>query len=245
MNIKLIACEILYREFCHAAAGAPHKVDVEFLPKGLHDVGTEKMQAGLIEALDQVDQSRYDAVALGYGLCNNGIVGLGLEHIPLVVPRAHDCITLFLGCRHRYEEYFFANGGVYFKTSGWIERGEGLDQFTESAARKQLGLPATYEEMVAQFGEDNARYLQEQLGDLTVNYDRIAYIAMGLPADAQFETVAQSQADEKEWGFERLEGDMSLIHALLSGNWDNDLFLVVPPGGKIEPSYNADIVQLG
>ena len=39
MKLKLIACEVLSREMWFAAARAPHQVDVEFLPKGLHDLG--------------------------------------------------------------------------------------------------------------------------------------------------------------------------------------------------------------
>ena len=39
MRLKLISCEVLYREMCAAISRAPHEVDVEFLPKGLHDEG--------------------------------------------------------------------------------------------------------------------------------------------------------------------------------------------------------------
>ena len=41
MQLKLIACEIFYREMCAAVARSPNQVDVEFLPKGLHDIGAE------------------------------------------------------------------------------------------------------------------------------------------------------------------------------------------------------------
>ncbi len=47
MRLKLIACEILYREFCWAVARSLHRVDVEFLPKGLHDIGQAGMHARL------------------------------------------------------------------------------------------------------------------------------------------------------------------------------------------------------
>jgi len=66
---KLITCEIFYREMCAAVARAPHLVDIEFLPKGLHDIGSAKMSARLQEAVDTVDAERYQAVLLGYALC--------------------------------------------------------------------------------------------------------------------------------------------------------------------------------
>jgi hypothetical protein len=131
MRLKLLACEIVYRELCAAVSRSVNQVDAEFLPKGLHDVGQAGMSSRLQEALGRVDESRYDAVLLGYALCSNGLVGLAARSVPLVVPRAHDCITLFLGSKERYLEYFQNHPGVYFKTSGWIERGDGLAQVGE------------------------------------------------------------------------------------------------------------------
>src|SRR3989304_10110883 len=112
MRLKLIACEILYREFCTAIARSPNQIDVEFLPTGLHDMGQAKMFARLKEAIDAVDESQYEAIVLGYALCNNGILGLMAKKIPLVVARAHDCITLFLGSKERYMDYFRKNPGT-------------------------------------------------------------------------------------------------------------------------------------
>ena len=49
----------------------------------------------------------------------------------------HDCITLFLGDKERYLDYFQSHPGVYFKTSGWIKRGEGLKQYKEDSIAHQ------------------------------------------------------------------------------------------------------------
>ena len=46
---QLIGCEVLFREMCHACAHSPHQVDVEFLPKGLHDLGGKPMSAKVQE----------------------------------------------------------------------------------------------------------------------------------------------------------------------------------------------------
>ena len=99
MRLKLLACEIMYRELCAAAARSTNLVDVEFLPKGLHDIGHEGMCVRLAQTLAAIDETRYEAVLLGYGLCSNGLVGLAAQSVPLIVPRAHDCITLFLGSK--------------------------------------------------------------------------------------------------------------------------------------------------
>ena len=153
MRLRLISCEIFFREMCHVVAHSPHTIDLEFLPKGLHDVGTAEMHARLQAAIDRIDNTPYDAILLGYGLCNNGIVGLTSRDRRLVVPRAHDCITLFMGSASRYMDYFRNHPGVYFTTTGWIERGGAHGELSQLALGKQLGFLQTYEEMVARYGE--------------------------------------------------------------------------------------------
>ena len=55
VRLKLIACEIFYRELCAAVARSVNQVDLEFLPKGLHDIGQEGMNRRLQEVLAGVD----------------------------------------------------------------------------------------------------------------------------------------------------------------------------------------------
>ena len=123
--MKLIACEVLCREYCDAIARAPHRVDVQFVSKGLHDLGGPAMRSGLQELIDTVDPAAYSAVLLGYALCGNGLNGLVAQRVPLVAARMHDCIGLLLGSRSRYDEYFHAHSGTYFRSTGWLERGGG------------------------------------------------------------------------------------------------------------------------
>ncbi len=243
MRLKLIACEILYREFCWAVARSPHRVDVEFLPKGLHDVGQVGMNARLREAAGAVDPQLYDAVLMGYALCSNGLVGLKATTIPLVVPRAHDCITLFLGDKDRYLDYFQNHTGVYFKTSGWIERGEQLEQLGPDSFQARSGMNRSYAELVEKYGEDNARFLAEQFAGMTHNYSKLTYIEMGIEPDGRFEEETRRQARERGWQFEKLAGDMGLIVDLVDGNWSDDRFLVVSPGQQIAPAFDARIVK--
>ena len=78
MRLKLISCEVFYRELCETVARSPHQVDLEFLPKGLHDIGCAGMQARLQNAIDAVPPDRFDAITLGYGLCASGWALLAL-----------------------------------------------------------------------------------------------------------------------------------------------------------------------
>ena len=62
MRCKLISCEVLFREMCDACSRSPHQLDVEFLPKGLHDLGGKAMAVRLQEAVDRTPDAIYDAV---------------------------------------------------------------------------------------------------------------------------------------------------------------------------------------
>ena len=125
----LIACEIFFREVAYYAARGPQVIDAVFLPKGLHDSGGEKMRETLQAEIDKMQEKDYSRIILGYALCNNGIVGLTGRRLPLVIPKAHDCIAVFMGSRKRYRDYFFANTGTYFHTAGWLERGTPEDRY--------------------------------------------------------------------------------------------------------------------
>lgn len=245
MRLKLIGCEIVYREICLAVSRSVNRVDIEFFPKGLHDIGSAKMSGRLQEALHRVDESRYDAILLGYALCNNGIVGLCSGSIPLVIPRAHDCITFFMGSKERYLEFFNANSGVYYETSGWLERGEEVTgELRQISIQNQYGLGQSYEELAAKYGEENAQYLFEQLGNLTRHYSKCIYIDMGIEPDDRFERLAKAKADERGWQFEKISGEMGLIQRLVDGPWNESEFLVVPPGHRVTACYDENILAV-
>lgn len=243
MRLKLIGCEIFYRELCALVARSVNKVDLEFLPKGLHDLGAKPMLARVQECVDRVNGADYDAVLLGYALCGNGITGLQARSLPLVVPRAHDCITLFLGSKERYQAYFDSHSGVYFKTTGWIERGEKAGELTQLSHRK-LGFGYSYEELVEKYGEENAQFLMEQIGDQTRNYGQITFIEMGLEPDGSFQKRAREVADQRGWAYEEIKGDLGLMRRLVDGPWEEPEFLVVPPGRRIAVRYDSSIIGL-
>lgn len=236
----LISCEVFYREMCATLARVPHQIDVTFLPKGLHDLGSQGMLARMQAAVDAVPRETYDAILLGYGLCNNGLAGLTARDTQLVLTRAHDCITLFLGSRQRYTDYFTDHPGVYFKTTGWIERGSVTGELSQLSIQHQTGMDRSYAELVEKYGEDNAQYLWEMLGEHTRNYGQFTYIAMGVGPDEAYAQDVQEEAAERGWAFEQVGGDMGIIERMLNGVWSPDEFLVVPPEWRIVTRIGSD-----
>ncbi|MDZ4198179.1 MAG: DUF1638 domain-containing protein [Kiritimatiellia bacterium] len=241
MRIRILACDVFRREFYDAAARSIHTVDLEFLPKGLHDLGAERMRERIQACLDV--PTSCERILLGYGLCNNGLVGLSAPAVPLIVPRAHDCMTLFLGGRKRYEEIFHALPGTYFHTSGWLERGDIREDLRDQTVPHRLGMDQTFEQLVEAYGEDNARFLQEEFAKADRHYGRFAYIHMGLEPD-RFEDQSREKARQKGWEFLHLKGNPELIRRLTDGPWEDSDFLTVPPGRHICASHDDRILAL-
>jgi hypothetical protein len=240
MRILLLGCEVLIRELCDAITRSPHVVDARFLSKGLHDLGARTMRQGLQAAIDEVEarSQSYDVMALGYGLCGNGLSGVAARSIPLVVPRAHDCITLLMGSSARFESYFRAHPGVYYRSTGWVERGADL----EPLARTQTGIGYTLDALMERYGEDNGRFLYDELTRYRQNYEQLTFIETGIEPDDHFENEARAEAAEKGWRFEKVRGDLGLFRRLLLGDWNDAEFLVVPPGHRIVACPDRGII---
>jgi hypothetical protein len=240
MRLKLISCEVLFREMCDACAHSPHQVDLEFLPKGLHDLGGKPMAAKVQEVVDRTPEGVYDAILLGYGLCGNGLDGLTARHTPLVLPRAHDCIALLMGSRERYQAYFDSNPGTFYRSTGWLERGKGLQQLTHQT----LGFDEPLEALIRKYGEDNGRYLYQEMTRYRSQYAKLTFIETGLEAGSKFLAEAAAEAKENGWRFERLKGDLAWLRRLVEGEWTEAEFVVAKPGQRIATSYDALVVKV-
>ena len=239
MRLRVIACEVLFREICDAAAHSPHQVDVEFLEKGLHDYGAAAMRKELQFRIDGSDPVKYDAVVLGYALCGNGLHGLKAARLKLVAPRAHDCIALLMGSRRNYEQYFVDNPGTFFRSTGWLERGKELAPL----AQVRTGLGTNLQALIDKYGVDNGTYLFTELNKYQQAYRRMVYIETGLEPDGRFEVEAKGEADQRGWDYAKMTGDLRLIRMLVNGDWDPAEFLVAEPGQRIVARYDEGIIR--
>jgi hypothetical protein len=242
MRLKCIACEALARPVYLSAALSPHIVDVQLLRLGLHNEPGD-LQKRLQAEIDAANGEGYDAIVLGYGLCGKATHGLVAGPVPVVIPKAHDCITLFLGSRERYTHQQAECSGTYWYEQDYIERGvfSGTTFALGSPVGTENDIQLVYDEYVEKYGKDNADYLMEVMGAWQSHYSRAVFIDTGLGADHPVEEKAKEQAERRGWRFERMEGDLILIRRLLFGDWKDD-FLVVEQGGKIGMTYDDDVV---
>ncbi|MHC4870642.1 MAG: DUF1638 domain-containing protein [Planctomycetota bacterium] len=239
----LIACEVMYREFSYLAALSDNTIDIIWLSQGLHDIGAEKMSSQIQQTLDNIPQGKYRAVLLGYALCNNGIENIVCKTSPMIVPKAHDCITLFLGSKELYRDYFDKNPGTYFLSSGWLERDETNMFDVDGTIGQKLGLNFNMQELIEQYGKENAAYIADTMGDFTKNYSKIAYIKAEYEDNSStFASEAEKIAADTGFEFEIINGDLSLMRSLLAGNWDSR-FIQIEPGETIKASFDENIIK--
>jgi hypothetical protein len=240
MRLKCLACEVLARPIYHFAASSPHIIDVELLERGLHNVSAN-LRNQLQMKIDAVDTQKYDHILLAYGLCGLSLNGIKSSSLPLVIPKAHDCITLFLGSRARYLEQFSKEPGTYWYTQDYFERGDDHPDQMPMGVSLSLDREKLYKKYVEKYGREKAEYLMDTMKSWEAHYDRAAFIDLGLVDGSAVKKLAEDEAHLKGWKFESLEGDLTLIRKLIYGDWDSD-FLVVQPGDSISIAYDNEVV---
>ena len=232
MRLQLIACKVLQREAYFCASRSENTVDIVFLEQGLHEEPA-KLKETLSKAVERTSDAsgnKYDATLIGYGLCSNGIVGLKAE-IPLVVPRGHDCITLLLGSKEKYQKYFGSHRGIYWYSCGWIENGK---LPSKERYKKLLA------EYIEKYGADNAKYLLEVEQGWMNEYEWATYVDWGLINSKKDKSFTKECAEFLDLIYDEIKGDSSLLQRLLDGRWDEKDFLVLKPGEKIAEDIGSD-----
>jgi hypothetical protein len=231
LRLHIIACPVFQRELELLAAEAKAALTFRHLEMGLHEGAGDELRAALQAAIDAVPPGQCDAIAIAYGLCNRGIVGLQARSVPVVIPRAHDCIGMLLGGTHSYLKQLETQPGTYFQSAGWLEHLPASGDIRPQSFGP--GSQLKREELVAKYGEENADYLLEQFAKFTQHYERLAFIATPVPEAAKWESAARQTAVARGWRFERLPGDLGWLRRLINGEWNEREFLTLQPGERV------------
>ena len=235
-RLQFIICKVLQKEAYLCVSRSKNIVDVVLMPQGLHSEPDElrrRVQERLEHTTDVQDRP-YDATLLGYGLCSNGIVGLEPK-MKTIVPRGHDCVTLLLGSKEKYRQYFDSHRGIYWYSDGWIENS---DQPSRERYERTLG------EYKQKYGDETAEYLMQMEQNWKHEYSWATYVDWDLPNSADQREFTNECAQFLQWNYDELKGEQALLQRLVDGEWDDESFLILDAGQKIVADIaNSSIIK--
>jgi len=221
LELLIIACNMLKDELM--AVSIPG-VRFEFLEIGLHRT-PPKMPTLIQEKIHQADD-KIDYIVLGYGLCGNGTVGVKAEKKPLVIPKAHDCISLFLGSAEARQREQQKAPGTYYLTKGWIEKGT-----------PPLAL---LEEYTQRYGRETAEWV---ISEEFKNYARLVLVDTGTYDLATYRDHAQANAAFLGVSYEEIKGSLAIFDKTVKGQWDKDNFIILQPGEEITQMMFMSLIE--
>ena len=233
-RIAVLACSVFEREIALLAQGARHLAEIRWFEMGLHD-RPDRLRATLQEHITAVDQrTDIDAIVLVYGLCGRGTAGLHPQHHPLVIPRAHDCITVFFGSKEAYAQHQRDCPRCYYYTPGW-NRGRRVP----GPDREEL-MSATLSQ---KFEAEDVEYLLQTEREQWAMNDTAAYLDLGTGDAAAEADYARQCAAALGWKFEHHRGDPALLRDLLWGKWAPDRFQIIAPGFRLGHAADMNILR--
>ena len=228
---------------CDLVAKSPNIIDVEFVPMLAH-VEPVKLNQQLQERINAVKESdrSYDAILLGFGLCGNSVIGLTSD-LPMIIPRAHDCCTIHMGSKGNFLNAFEGNLSSGWGSTGYFERT--FSQYSGYPITDQLANYKTTKEYIGyveQYGEEDADYIWETMHPKIETGDSFYIKIDGYEYSNSYEGYL-ARAEETGKQMNVVNGSAGMLKALVNGDWNEDMFLIVGPGQKIAGVYDLDYVM--
>lgn len=217
----IIACDVFLDELA-LLLPADKLAGVQWLEMGLHD-HPDRLRASVAELIERIErqQPHTDTILLVYGLCGNGLAGLKAGRCRLVIPRAHDCISILLGSPEKHAAVLKQNPGTYFYSPGWI-RGKRVPGPDRHAYLKEL-----YSERYP----DDAEMVDELIemdDEAFAHHSCAAYV--DITGNTGARSYCQQCALHQGWEFKPLAGDPAFLRELLQGPWAQPRFAVADSG---------------
>lgn len=232
-NFAVLSCDVFTEELKEIAGDSPAWRGHRELEMGLHDNPPklrEQIQ-GEISILEE--DSEIEAIALAYGRCGNGLIGVKAERCQLVIAQAHDCISILLGSREKHDAVLKENPGTYFYSPGWV-RGKRVPGPDREAHLREL-----YGERF----EDDEEMIDELVEadqDAFAHHNCAAYVSIIERPEAA--SYCEGCAQHLSWEHKPLQGDPSFLTDLLKGNWEQNKFLIVQPGQTIGADTDGNLI---
>jgi hypothetical protein len=217
----IIACRVMKPELDTLAEAHSH-IEIRYLDQNMHE-RPDQMPAVVQAEVDAV-KAYAGQIILGYGLCSNGIVGVRAPRQGLIIPRVHDCITLFLGSRAAYEKVFYEHPGTYYLTPGWVEERKDPLGYMESA-------------YVPKMGREKAEWgIREELR----NYTRIVMIDTHAEDMEPLRRIARENAVFLEKEYAEIPGGRDYFRRILFGPYPEADFIHLQAGETMQQEMIID-----
>ncbi|MDR3153861.1 MAG: DUF1638 domain-containing protein [Deltaproteobacteria bacterium] len=216
-KLGIVACDVIAGELEAVIGG--RDIPLKILEYALHEKPKE-MAAPINRAVEEILDAGAERVAVGYGLCSNGTVGV-CSRGGLTMPRCHDCISMLLGSPARYMKMFSANPGTLYVTDGWLRNGGDTLSNVENRYVPRLGEKKAWKAVKMEIA--GYRYfclINNGLGDV----DRL-----------RRRTMENARAFGKE--FMEVQADLSYFKAFVDGPWPEQDFVHLGPGEKVEGDF--------
>ncbi len=253
MKISVIACGVFRTDLETLLPDFPY-LKVTYLEGGLHSE-PNLLRGTLQEAINA--ETEADRIILLYGLCGSGTAGLKAGKASLVIPRVHDCISLFLGSDGAYAREFRKTPGTYYISAGWYEeqvqpRGTKADKAdkakkgeraengknresgenrNETHSTIRLDISDTpREELVKRYGEENTEAILQVTHSWKKNYQRAVFIDTGSGDRNKYSSHVDAIGQEFGWRTETIKGSNRLLEKALTAGESDDEILIIPPG---------------
>jgi RNA binding exosome subunit len=210
----------------------------------LTHVEPETLRVLIQEKLIETEQSRrvYDAVILGFGLCGNAVIGLSCS-IQMVIPRAHDCCTLFMGSKESFLAEFGNALSTRWMTTGYYERTVSSNTgYRVQDTQDNYKTSAQYMEFLEKYDAETAEYLWETLHPKIESHEAVYIKIDGFEYHDALQQYKQRMEDN-DIELRVATGNVSLLKALIDADWDDERFLRIPAGQKIVGVYDMDQVM--
>ena len=227
--IHVIGCGVLAPDINHIAREKGLHLKTNFLPGGLHST-PDILRIRLQEAIDQAaTDPQCCRIVVGYGLCGRGTIGIRAPRVPLIFPRVHDCIALFMGSDSAYRKEFEKYPGTFYISAGWYREKEAPRE--KEPEKIWVGAESMgCRELRDKYGEEGGGRIIDFFSSWHHNYQRAAFIDTGIGTEKKSAEHALKMAEKYNWKYESIPGNLSLLTRLLTQEVSDKEIVVIPPG---------------
>jgi hypothetical protein len=213
-DFGIVCCDVVRSEMERVVG--ERDIPLKVMDYALHATPKD-MPGKLNSAVEELTLAGCSKVALGYGLCSNGTVGVKAD-AELIVPRCHDCISMLLGSPARYMETFNKCPGTFFLSDGWFRNGGDPLSTVEQRYAPKMGEKKAFKGMSLEIA----------------NYKYICLVNNGVGDIKHMRERAKENCLAFKKEYMELDADLSYFEAVLDGPYIDSDFLVLSPGEKVE-----------